>query len=258
MASIPDPQRALDIARAAAQGAVNLLKGVNVTAAEIRTKTTAHDLVTEWDTRAEAAIIASLTSACPDIPVLGEEGGGPRGDVAARWVVDPIDGTVNFVHGVPFYAVSVALEVRGESIAGVVCAPALDWEFAAARDLGATLNGEPIRVSDTAVLSEALLASGFPYHRATSEKNFAEWSEMLRRAGACRRFGAAALDLCMVGAGWLDGFWEYDLKPWDTAAGVLIIREAGGRVTQISDIGPLVASNGAIHEELAHALLQAT
>ncbi|HET6613437.1 MAG TPA: inositol monophosphatase family protein [Kofleriaceae bacterium] len=254
MVRVPDPPEALAIARGAAAAAVTLLQGARGHITQVREKTTVHDLVTEWDTRAEATIIAELARACPGVPVLAEEGGGNAPAGGARWVVDPIDGTINFIHGVPFYGVSIALEVAGEPVAGVVAAPALGWEFAAAKTLGATLNGEPLAVSGTTELARALLASGFPYHRARSEQNFAEWAEMLRRAGACRRFGAASLDLCMVAAGWLDGYWEYDLKAWDMAAGIICIREAGGRVTQVLPNGPTVASNGAIHEELVHAL----
>lgn len=245
------------MARTAAREAASLLVGAAERIGEVRRKSTARDLVTEWDMRAEEAIRTRLRDLAPDVPVLGEEhgqsGGGGGG---ARWLVDPIDGTVNFVHGLPLFAVSIAYEDRGLCTAGVVTAPALGWEFSAHRGGGAYVGGEPIRVSDTARLGDAMLVTGFPYDRASTSYNFAEWEHLQRRAGACRRLGAASLDLAFVARGWVDGYWESRLSPWDIAAGALLVEEAGGAVTGLTGgpfraaAGHAAATNGAIHDEL--------
>jgi myo-inositol-1(or 4)-monophosphatase len=227
----------------------------------------ATDLVTEWDTRAETLIAAGLRARAPGVAILGEELGeapGERagdGDPEDRWLVDPIDGTVNFAHGFPFFGVSIGYEVRGEPVAGVVLAPALGWTFAAARGEGATLDGAPIRVSETDALERAMLVTGFPYDRQTSPRNnFAAWDHMQRRANAVRRVGAASLELCMVGCGWFDGYWEMKLNAWDLAAGACVVLEAGGRITGLeggpfaSARGEAVASNGRIHDALVAEL----
>ncbi len=249
---------ALDIAREVTRDASALLRDAQQRVGEIRSKSCLRDLVTEWDTRSEELICSRLRTLSPDVPVLAEEGGASgAADHEYRWLVDPIDGTVNFAHGLPHFAVTVSLERRGEPVAGVVAAPVLGWEFYASAGGGAFKNGEPLHVSQITSLEGAMLASGFPYDRATNDdNNFAEWEHFQRTAGACRRFGVAALDLSMVAAGWLDGYWETRLNPWDISAGALLIREAGGRVTSIdggrfvSDSGNAVASNGAIHDEI--------
>ena len=223
----------------------------------IGTKSNVRDLVTEWDTRCEELILKRLEEAMPGIPVLAEESG-QHGDASHSmcWVVDPIDGTVNFAHGIPMYAISIALEIDEVPVVGVVEAPAMGWTFVSVQGQGATMNGEPMQVSGTQTLEASVLASGFPYDRATTGHNFAQWEHFLRNAGACRRFGAAALDLCMVARGWLDGYWETRLSPWDLSAGALMVQEAGGTVTGItgdtfsSRRGHAVASNGAIHKEI--------
>jgi myo-inositol-1(or 4)-monophosphatase len=228
------------------------------------------DLVTEYDRRAEACLVAGLKAARPTDVVIAEEGGRTDGGTEGRrWLIDPLDGTTNFAHGLPFFCVSIGLEVDGELTLGVIDAPALGWHFYAARGEGAFLSarGLPERrlfVSDTPALDHALLATGFPYDRQTSERNnFAEFVTLQRRAQAVRRVGSAALDLAMTAAGWFDGYWEMKLKPWDLAAGVLLVVEAGGRVTRWSgapfssralDEGEAVATNGRIHEALLEAL----
>ena len=254
----------LETARAAAHAATALLRGVRP--ADIRAKGNPRDLVTEWDLRSEETIRRVLEERMPGVAVLGEEGGQAGGSGSAagapRWLVDPIDGTVNFAHGLPIWAVSIALEVGGEVVAGVVSAPQLGWWFEAAKGGGARDGtGAVLAVSATAAVAQALLTTGFPYDRATHpDNNFAEWEHFQRRAGACRRLGAASIDLCLVARGQMDGYWERHLKPWDVAAGVLIVTEAGGTVTDWAggrfDVheGAVVATNGAIHEELVAEL----
>jgi len=230
-------------------------------AGAVRAKEHDTDLVTEWDTRIEALIARELAARAPGVAILGEELGARGAAGHETWVVDPVDGTVNFAHALPLFGVSIGFERDGEPEAGVVVAPALGWTFAAARGAGATRNGAPISVSATARLDRALLVTGFPYDRRESPRNnFAAWTHMQLHAGAVRRLGAASLDLCFVASGWLDGYWEMKLKAWDLSAGAIIVREAGGRVTAldggpfVSASGEIVASNGAIHDTLVHEL----
>ncbi|MCO4743881.1 MAG: inositol monophosphatase [Proteobacteria bacterium] len=214
------------------------------------------DLVTEIDRACEDVIRGILAKHTPDIPVLGEEEGGAV-DALTRWVVDPLDGTTNFVHGFPSYAVSIALEVDGSAVAGVVLDAARGVEYAAATGRGATAAGVPITVSDCRSLDAALLGTGFGYDRRERAAFYLRFVQRaLEQSQGLRRAGAAAVDLALLADGRLDGFWEFTLSPWDVAAGVLIIREAGGVVTA-HDGGPLerqrpspLASNGWLHEPL--------
>ncbi len=258
----------LAAARAAATAASELLRDARPE--DVRAKGNPRDLVTEWDLRSEEVIRRVLAEHTPGIAVLGEEAGqgeaqgnDPGNETTRqRWLVDPIDGTVNFAHGLPIWAVSIACEDAGQVVAGVVVAPQLGWWFEASRGGGARDgSGAPLHVSSIARLDHALLTTGFPYDRATrTDNNLAEWAHLQRRAGACRRLGAAAIDLCLVARGWMDGYWEKHLKPWDVAAGALIVTEAGGIVTDWTggrlDLheGAVVATNGAIHEELVAEL----
>jgi myo-inositol-1(or 4)-monophosphatase len=214
------------------------------------------DLVTAADRASEKLIVERLQTRWPEHGIVGEEG--TRSDVGAdyRWLVDPLDGTTNFAHGYPVFCVSLAVEYQGQRIAGVVYDPTRDEMFAAKKGSGAQLNGEPIRVSSTPRLSECLVATGFPSHKRHKNPNIYFYHQLTLRSHGVRRAGSAALDLCNVASGRFDGFWEFNLNPWDTAAGVLIVEEAGGRVTDFSG-GPFqiasretVASNGLVHEAL--------
>jgi myo-inositol-1(or 4)-monophosphatase len=219
------------------------------------------NLVTEMDRRAEALIVERLHGTFPDHAILGEEGGARGGRSEYRWLIDPLDGTTNYAHGMPVFAVSVALERAGQVELGVAYDPTREECFVAERGRGVTLNGEPLRVSATPVLDEALLVTGFPYDiRTNPETNLPEYAALSLRSRAVRRLGSAVLDLCYVAAGRFDGFWELTLGPWDMAAGGLMVLEAGGRVTSVrggpwSLDGPgVLATNGPIHAALLAVL----
>ena len=254
----------LDVAVAAAEEAGALLaEGFGRRHAAAR-KNTSIDLVTEYDRRSEALVLDRLRAAFPEDTLLAEESGLSLGSSQRRWVIDPLDGTTNFAHGLPPFCVSVALEVAGELEVGVVCAPALKLTFAARRGHGATCNGVRMRVSDENELLGALLATGFPYDRHTSaDNNFDQFIAFQKRAQGVRRMGSAALDLAFVARGAFDGYWEMKLKPWDIAAGALLVVEAGGTVTgwrgeplssHLIDRGAVVASNGLLHRPLLDTL----
>lgn len=222
------------------------------------------DIVTEVDIKCEKAIVGVIGETFPDHGTLAEEEGGRRADAEYKWVIDPIDGTTNYSHGFPMYCASVALEERGRIILGAVYDPTRDEMFAASRGNGATLNGRPIRVSERDELIDSLLATGFPYTIKTEKRNnLKEFAALAMRAQAIRRPGAAALDLCYVACGRLDGFWEFHLKPWDMAAGAFIVEEAGGRVTNAAggalDIydPQIIASNGRIHGDMLEVIREA-
>jgi myo-inositol-1(or 4)-monophosphatase len=250
---------AVDAARAAGRLLLEALPGSH----HIRSKSTARDLVTEMDTRAEALIVEQLRAAFPDDAVLAEERGASPGRSGRRWIVDPLDGTVNYAHGVPHFAVSIALDTGGRVALGVAYLPCADELYVAERGAGASLNAEPLAVSTADTLAESLLVTGFPYDiRERPDNNLREYGVFCLRARAVRRLGSAVADLAWVAAGRFDGFWELRLGAWDVAAGALLVEEAGGRVTGI-DGGPLdldaptlVASNGRIHEEILATLRQ--
>jgi myo-inositol-1(or 4)-monophosphatase len=219
------------------------------------------NLVTDVDLASERLIREAISTYYPRHEVLGEEGGLSDSGSEYRWIVDPLDGTTNYAHGYPIFCVSIALECKGEIELGVVYDPMRDELFTAEQGGGAALNNRPIRVSKTAELIEGLLSTGFPYDIKTSKlTNLDHWANFAMNAQALRRDGAAALDLCYVACGRFDGFWELNLSPWDTAAGALIVTEAGGRVTNFSG-GPfsnykpeVVASNGLIHDRMLEVL----
>ncbi|HYW54605.1 MAG TPA: inositol monophosphatase family protein [Dongiaceae bacterium] len=217
-----------------------------------------HDLVTDADRASEALIVARIRDAFPRAAILGEEGGTYGGHGDERFVVDPLDGTTNYAHRYPLFCVSIAYERAGAVEAGVVFAPALGELYAARRGGGTTCNGAPVRVSPIAAVSNALVCTGF--NPAAYARNGLYFAHVSDRAQGVRRDGSAALDLAFVAAGRYDAFWEWDLKPWDVAAGALLIEEAGGRAGAIGggplDIaaGSILASNGAVHDEMGRLL----
>jgi len=228
----------------------------------VRTKSAPVDLVTDVDEICEALIVDTLEAERPDDAILAEEGSERnRSGAAWRWIIDPLDGTTNYAHGYPRFCVSIGVELEGVRTVGVVYDPLLDELFHAVAGRGAFLNGRRIRVSQETVLERALLATGFPYDRHHSERdNLEHFAAFLKAAGALRRDGSAALDLCYVAAGRLDGFWELKLAPWDVAAGYLIVEEAGGRCSDLAGGDPpasgsaVVASNGHIHRAMLEVL----
>jgi myo-inositol-1(or 4)-monophosphatase len=228
---------------------------------QIRYKGSPSNIVTEMDRHAEALVVDCIRSRFPDHAILAEEGGARPGSASHRWIVDPLDGTTNYAHGMPFFAVSIALEIEGVVRLGVVFDPNRDECFTAVRGAGAYLNGHPLRVSETPTLDESLLSTGYPYEiRRIRDNNLAEHAAFMVRCRSVREMGSAAINLALVAAGRLDGFWELTLGPWDVAAGCLMVEEAGGRVTDpaggLVDLGApaVVASNGRIHDEMLATL----
>lgn len=213
------------------------------------------DLVTEIDLASEACIREVLGRLTPDLPIQGEEGGGVT--TGTRWVVDPLDGTTNFVHGYPAYTVSIGLVDGDQPVVGAIYDPSTDRLLLAHERGGTTVNGAPARVSEVATLIDALGVTGFPYQVQGDAQFFLRYVELvLKAAQGLRRSGSAAFDFCSIAAGQADFFWEFGLKPWDTAAGAIIVREAGGRVTTLEGGAwapgdrAVLATNGAVHEAL--------
>jgi len=228
----------------------------------IHSKDQAINLVTEADLHSEKTIIQSIQKTFPDHQILSEEQG--LQDIpqhSIKWIIDPLDGTVNFAHGFPMYNVSIGIEYQGTCVIGVIFDPTRDELFLAQQGRGATLNGTPIQVSSTQTISEALLVTGFAYDIHTAkDNNLKEFCAFTVRAGGMRRTGTAAIDLCYIACGRLDGFWELQLNPWDTAAGKVIVEEAGGKITNYagepySIYGQtILATNGLIHQEMLEVL----
>jgi myo-inositol-1(or 4)-monophosphatase len=243
---------ALRAARAA--GAVHIARFKKTT---FKGKTSFLDLVTEADREAEAAAIGILSRAFPDHSILSEEGGGVERPSEHRWIIDPLDGTTNFAHGYPHCCVSIGYERRARVEFAVVFDALRNELFVARRGHGATLNRRPIAVSRAATLDTSLLATGFPYDRSARRRFYLTfWEAMMTRVHGVRRTGSAALDLAWVACGRMDGFWEFGLKPWDVAAGSLLVQEAGGRVTNMDGTklsltgARIVATNGRLHRQL--------
>jgi myo-inositol-1(or 4)-monophosphatase len=221
------------------------------------------NLVTIADKESEAGIIRRILERYPTHGILAEESGasGARDTGASKWIIDPLDGTTNFAHQYPFFCVSIGFEQQGEILCGAVYDPCRDEMFSAGRGVGSFVNGRPLRVSNVDKLGSALILTGFPYGvRQKMKSAMSQFEAFLFHSQAVRRGGSAALDLCYIAQGRSDGFWEMDLHPWDTAAGLVILEEAGGRLTDFagnpfSIYGKqIVASNGAIHEEMVAVL----
>ena len=254
--------RVLDLAVRLARAAGKIQRDRYETRFEVRAKTTPINLVTEVDHACEKLVVDGIAAERPDDAVLAEEGSGrDRDDAAWRWVIDPLDGTTNYAHGYPRFCVSIGIEHESARTLGVVYDPLLDELYTAVRGRGAWLNGRRLRVSTTASLGEALLATGFAYDvRRSAVDNLDHFAALVKRSRAVRRDGSAALDLCYVAAGRFDGFWELKLHPWDVAAGLLIVEEARGRTSDLHG-GPaprsgreVLASNGVIHDALVDVL----
>ncbi len=257
----------LDIATEAAASGGAVLQKYWGKLGEIEEKGRSGDLVTAADREAEAAIVQVLRRHFPHHAILAEESGWQQASPQREfvWAVDPLDGTTNFAHQYPFYSVSVALLFQGEPVVGVVLDPLRQDVFRAAQGLGATCNRQPIQVSRTETLERSLLVTGFAYdRRETPDNNYAEFCHLTHRCQGVRRGGSAAIDLAYVAWGRLDGYWERGLSPWDIAAGVVLVREAGGLVTAYDgnplDVfsGRLLATNGWIHAALSQALMNCT
>jgi len=219
------------------------------------------DLVTETDRRSEDAVVDFLCREFPEHGILTEEREERITGSSTRWILDPLDGTTNYAHSYPFFAVSLALEKKGRVVWGAVYDPLRDELFSAELGGGANVNGHPIRVSAAADLEKSMLCTGFPYDVHHSEKNnIKNFISFIKVARAIRRDGSAALDLCYVAMGRFDGYWEMKLKPWDVAAGCLVVTEAGGRVTAFDGApldmlrGEVLASNGVIHDNMIRIL----
>lgn len=248
------------ITEAAHAGAKEILRFFN-SDFKVSKKEGVNNLVTEADHAAEKAIIEVIHRYYPDHQVLGEESGALVKDSAYKWIVDPIDGTVNFAHGIPLNCVSIAIEHEQEIIMGAVYNPHLNEFFFAEKGKGATLNDRPIRVSDEQEAIHACLVTGFPYTYINMPNGPLEIFERFVRKGVpVRRLGSAAIDLCWVACGRFDGFYEHKLEPWDSAAGYLIVEEAGGRVTDLDGNKfsvyqhKILATNGKIHDEMVEVI----
>ncbi len=221
-----------------------------------------HNLVTEYDLRCEETIISFLREATPNASFLAEESGLSSSDNELTWIIDPLDGTVNFAHGIPIFCVSIAAAIGGVPICGVVHQPLLNETFTAISGEGATLNGISLHVSKTSQLKESILVTGFPYNVNENPLNcIDQFNKMISMGLPIRRLGSAALDLAYIAAGRFDGYWEASLHAWDMAAGALLVQEAGGMVSHYGGreyhIGydSIVATNGLIHNELVDTLL---
>jgi myo-inositol-1(or 4)-monophosphatase len=260
----PPLEEFLDIATEAALSAGGILQHFWGNLESVQEKGRPGDLVTEADAAAEAAVIEILSRHFPEHQILAEESG-YQGNTVSRflWAIDPLDGTTNYAHQYPFSATSVALLIDGVPQVGVIFDPFHQELFRAAKGLGATRNRKPIQVSQTQTLSQSLLVTGFAYdRRETLDNNYAEFCHLTHLTQGVRRGGAASLDLAYIACGRLDGYWERGLSPWDIAAGIVLVEEAGGQVSAY-DQGPLdlasgriLATNGKLHEALSAELMK--
>ncbi len=253
-------KKEMETACRAALEAGRIIKGFYGNLEEIRKKGE-RDLVTEADLMSEKAVVAAITKNFPDDAIIAEEGGEQGKRSERKWIIDPLDGTTNFAHSFPFFAVSIGFMVKEEVVAGVVYNPVMDEFFEAEKGKGAFLNKKPINVSATANIRDALVATGFPYDiDKKSDEIISRLKRIIVEVQGLRRAGAASIDLCYVANGSLDGFWEQDLKPWDTAAGSIILTEAGGKVSDFRGnsfnpwLNSIIATNGLIHKEMVGLL----
>lgn len=246
----------MDTAVSAALEAGKYIKSRVGTLIEVSQKDNKNNLVTDVDKASEGIIISMIKKAFPGHSILAEESGESDNKEPFLWVIDPLDGTTNYAHGFPFFCVSIAVMQEGEAIIGVVYDPSRDELFTAMKRGGAFLNSRQIKASRTPTVEDSLIATGFAYQPVARLHNLKYMGKVLEIAQAVRRAGSAALDLCYVACGRFDGFWEQGLKPWDTAAGQLIVKEAGGRVTTLEgrtfDIyqKDVLATNSTIHEQI--------
>ncbi len=250
----------MQVAISAAEKGARMLKMRFGNISEVRKKA-AEEIVTEADTESEKEIISHIRSNFPAHGILSEECGLKTGASDFKWIIDPLDGTVNFAHQVPVFCISIALAFKDDIVLGVVLNPLNGEFFSAIKRQGAQLNGQSIQVSSISTLTDSLLVTGFAYNlKETFEPVIARYGNCLMAAQGMRRLGSAALDLCYVACGRFDGYWEQNLKPWDTAAGSLIAVEAGGTVTTFSnqpytpDKVEILATNGHIHQEMVGLL----
>lgn len=251
--------RLTNVAILAAQHAGGILRRGFGSSFEVKSKSSRHDLVTAYDKEVEEAIIAFIRHTFPEHTFLGEEGGFFGNDPSTiQWIIDPLDGTVNFAHSIPMFAVSIAATLKGEVLAGVIYHPLLEELFVAEKGQGAFLNGKRLKVSSITLIEEAMIATGFPYNVKDNPLHCIELFDHLALLGTpLRRMGSAALDLAYLAAGRFDAFWEVSLKPWDVAAGRLLITEAGGQITRfdgsplsLEEEGPVAATNTLLHNQL--------
>lgn len=224
---------------------------------KIEQKEGVNNFVTEADKACEKLIIDTIKHNFPTDSILSEETGEIKGESEFKWIVDPIDGTSNFAHNLPIFGISIGLVKNGKPIAGVVEVPGLGETYWALEGQGAYLNNKKISVSKSSQIKNGLFATGFPYSRAEKyEKNMELWNTFYKESHGVRRIGAASVDLCFLAAGRFDGYWEFDLKPWDIAAGKIILEEAGGAITNTDGTlldpkrGSLLASNGLLHQQM--------
>jgi myo-inositol-1(or 4)-monophosphatase len=257
------PIHLLQVAKKLAHDAGLIALDYQKKAFKIENKSNAFDLVTDADKACEKLIIDTVTKHFPDHSILSEEAGeiNPGGEY--KWIIDPIDGTTNFAHGLPLFCISIGIVHQGKPIIGVVEIPALRESFHAQKDRGAFRNESRIFVSQTSSMKTGLFATGFPYERGDRyKKNMELWDAMYAQCHGVRRFGSAAIDLCYTACGRFDGYWEYGLKAWDIAAGKIILEEAGGTITNMdgSILDPkkemLLASNTILHSQMLDFLRQ--
>lgn len=261
MTTIPDLTSWLDFAVDTARAAGQVLRERFRQHHTVTSKSSPVDLVTEADLASEQLIVDRIRRRFPDHAILAEEGSSEKHHAPYRWLVDPLDGTTNYARGFPVWSVVIALARGDDVLLGVTYDPLRDELFTAGRGSGVFLDGQRLRVSDTPCLGESLLATGFPYSRATeAQNNLGPFNYLMPRVRGVRRSGSAALDLAYVAAGRLDGYWEFWLSPWDWAAGALMVREASGTVTDVAGefwrpgMLSLVATNGHVHSELLDAV----